>query len=113
MSVSEADATLACNDPGTLGHFGSYVVSAPTGVCFTTSEPTPVTMSITGTSGRVSLLGHDCHPDDLQDPLLQTDFTFMSMGEQQHTLARCTWLIDFVADWSEQPQMFGISVVPR
>lgn len=110
-----AGATLDCNDAGTLGHFGSYIVSAPEGLCFTTDEPTPVTVSITGPSGGVSVLGHDCHPDDLEDPDLKTGFTITATVTEdlEYTLARCTWLIDFVSDWSEEPQVFGISVVPR
>ncbi|MEM9452684.1 MAG: hypothetical protein AAGF11_00805 [Myxococcota bacterium] len=111
----DAEATLDCSDAGTLGHFGSYVVSAPTGVCFTTDEPSPVTVWLSGTSGSISLLGHDCHPDDLQDPQLETGFTITAtMSEELNfTLARCTWLVDFVSDWSQQSQTLGISVVPR
>jgi len=109
----DADATLDCNNAQTLGHFDSYIVSAPASRCFTTDEPTPVTVSITGDSGRVSLLGYDCHPDDRHDPDLRTGFTFTVTGDMESTLARCTWLIDFVADWSEQPQAFEVSVVPR
>lgn len=111
----DVSATLDCNDADTLGHFGSYVVSAPQDLCFTTDEPTAVVVSITGASGRVSVLGYDCHPDDLQDPQLQTGFTLTATvtEELEFTLARCTWLVDFVADWSAQPQIFGISVTPR
>ncbi len=111
----DAEATLDCSDAGTLGHFGSNMVSAPTGLCFTTGEPSAVVVSITGASGAVSLVGYDCHPDDLQDSQLETGFTITATvaEELEFTLARCTWLIDFVADWSEEPQMFGISVVPR
>lgn len=111
----ETEATLDCNDADTLGHFGSYIVSAPKGLCFTTDEPTPVTVTISGTSGSVSLLGYDCHPDDLDDPQLETGFTLTATVSEdlELTLARCTWLFDFVTDWSEQPQSFGLSVVPR
>ncbi len=72
-------------------------------------------MSLSGDAGAISLIGYDCHPDDLDDEELRTGFTFTAMvaDDLGFTLARCTWLVDFVSDWSEGPQSFGISVVPR
>ncbi len=111
----DVETTLDCNDAGTLGHFESYLVSAPTGLCFTTEEPTPVSVSVVEAPGRVSLIGYDCHPDDLLDEDLGTGFTIPTTVtyELELTLARCTWLVDFVDDWSEQPHAHGVSVVPR